>query len=205
MRDLDKALADIASIRSQLAAGTMFRGFGPAVIAATGGLALLTMIAQWIWPDALDDDVLAFIVVWMISAFLSVMLIGVEMHARSRRHHGGLADQMIFNAIELFLPAAIAGIALAVVFTRFNPDQVWMLPGLWQILMALGLFASVRMLPRAISLVASWYFLAGVTVLILASADQQLSPLLMGLPFVIGQLAMAAVLHFACGGADGED
>ena len=35
MRDLDKALADIIAIRSQLAAGTAFRGYGPAAIAAT--------------------------------------------------------------------------------------------------------------------------------------------------------------------------
>jgi len=36
MRDLDKALADIGEIRSQIAAGTAFRGYGPATMAATG-------------------------------------------------------------------------------------------------------------------------------------------------------------------------
>jgi hypothetical protein len=40
MRDLDKALADIFAIRSQIAAGTAFRGYGAATVAATGGLAL---------------------------------------------------------------------------------------------------------------------------------------------------------------------
>ena len=30
MRDLDKALADISAIRSQIAAGTAFRGYGSA-------------------------------------------------------------------------------------------------------------------------------------------------------------------------------
>jgi len=33
-------LADIFAIRSQIAAGTAFRGYGPAAVAATGGLAL---------------------------------------------------------------------------------------------------------------------------------------------------------------------
>src|SRR5262249_21327282 len=46
MRDLDKALADIGAIRSQLAAGTAFRGYGPATIAATSGIALTTAILQ---------------------------------------------------------------------------------------------------------------------------------------------------------------
>ena len=40
MRDLDKALADILAIRSQIAAGTAFRGYGPATVAATAGVAL---------------------------------------------------------------------------------------------------------------------------------------------------------------------
>src|SRR5258705_4916720 len=49
MRDLDKALADIFAIRSQIAAGTAFRGYGPATVAATGGFALLTALLQIFW------------------------------------------------------------------------------------------------------------------------------------------------------------
>ena len=46
MRDLDKALADIIAIRSQLAAGTAFRGYGPATMAATAVVALATAAIQ---------------------------------------------------------------------------------------------------------------------------------------------------------------
>jgi len=46
MRDLEKALADISEIRSQMARGTEFRGYGPATLAATGGLALLAAAGQ---------------------------------------------------------------------------------------------------------------------------------------------------------------
>src|SRR5260370_1683744 len=49
MRDLDKALADIFAIRSQIAAGTAFRGYGPATIAATGGFAPFTPPPQFLW------------------------------------------------------------------------------------------------------------------------------------------------------------
>ena len=52
MRDLDKALADIIAIRSQLAAGTAFAGYGPAAIAATAGVALVTAAAQYLWLHA---------------------------------------------------------------------------------------------------------------------------------------------------------
>ena len=40
MKDLERALADITAIRSQMARGTQFRGYGPVTVAATGVLAL---------------------------------------------------------------------------------------------------------------------------------------------------------------------
>ncbi len=36
MRDVNKALSDILEIRSRIAAGTAFRGYGPLAIAITG-------------------------------------------------------------------------------------------------------------------------------------------------------------------------
>ena len=47
MRDLDKALADILAIRTQIAAGTAFRGYGPAAMAITGALALAVTLLQY--------------------------------------------------------------------------------------------------------------------------------------------------------------
>ena len=41
MPDLHKALAEIDAIRTQVARGTEFRGYGPATVALTGLLALL--------------------------------------------------------------------------------------------------------------------------------------------------------------------
>lgn len=205
MRDLDRALADITSIRSQLAAGTMFRGFGPAVMAVTGCLAVVTAAAQSIWPNALASEPSVFLACWVGTAVVSAALIGAEMLARSRRHHAGLADAMILNAVEQFLPAGFAGAAIACVLLRFAPETLWMLPGLWQLLVALGVFASVRSLPRQIMLVGAWYFVAGVGVLIVASDSHALSPWMMGLPFAVGQLLMAAVLHLASGEPHGED
>lgn len=199
MRDLDRALADIANIRSHLAAGTMFRGFGAAVMAVTGLLAVAIAGAQTIWPEALAGDALTMLVGWVATAVVSAVLVVAEMLARSRRHHGGLADAMIWNAIQQFLPAGFAGGAVGLVLARFAPDSLWILPGLWQVLVALGIFASLRTMPPLITLVGAWYFVAGIAVMIMASSADQLSPWLMGLPFAVGQFLMAAVLHFASG------
>jgi len=205
MSDLDKALADIIAIRSQLAAGTAFRGYGPVAMAATGAVAFGTALAQFVWLDDPTAHPLAFLLGWAAAAALSALIIWVEMLARSRRHHSGLADAMIYQAVEQFLPSAVAGILLAAMLWKFAPDALWMLPGLWQVLVSLGVFASVRSLPRSVALGGAFYFLAGFTVLILASQSHTLSPWTMGLPFAIGQSLMAAILHFASGALDAED
>ncbi|ABD07392.1 conserved hypothetical protein [Rhodopseudomonas palustris HaA2] len=204
MSDLDKALADIFAIRSQIAAGTAFRGYGPAALAGTAGLALVTTIAQSLWLDDPNSHLLAFFLGWIATALLSAMMIWLEMRARSRRHHSGLADAMIHQAVEQFVPAGVAGALLGVTLWKFAPGTLWMLPGLWQILVGLGIFASVRMLPRPVALVGAWYFVAGFSVLALSSESAAVSPLAMGVPFVVGQLLMAAVLRFASGDDDAE-
>ena len=205
MRDLDKALADIIAIRSQLAAGTAFRGYGPAAMAATGGVALLTAVLQYVWLDDPSGHPLTFFCGWAAAALLSALMIWVEMQARSRRHHSGLADAMIHQAVEQFLPAGIAGVLLAVMLWKFAPETLWMLPGLWQILVSLGMFASVRSLPRSVAFAGAWYFIAGFVVLVIASHGHALSPWTMGRPFVIGQLLMATIIHFASGESDAEE
>ena len=205
MRDLDKALADIIAIRSQLAAGTGFRGYGPATIAATSGIALVTAILQHFLLSDPTANPLAFFFGWGAAALLSAAMIWIEMLARTRRHHSGLADAMIHQAVEQFLPAGIAGVLLAVMLWKFAPETLWMLPGLWQILVSLGLFASVRSLPRTVAFAGAWYFISGFTTVLLASQNHALSPWTMGLPFVIGQLLMATIIHFASGERDAEE
>jgi hypothetical protein len=205
MRDLDKALADIVAIRSQIAAGTAFRGYGPATLAATGGVALLMALAQSFWLGDPTGYPLTFLFGWAAAALLSAALIGGEMRARSRRHHSGLADAMIHQAVEQFLPAGVAGVLLAVMLWKFAPETLWLLPGLWQVLVSLGVFASVRSLPRSVALAGAWYFIAGFVVLLLSSQSHALSPWTMGLPFAIGQSLLAAILYFASGDADAED
>ncbi|HUL04730.1 MAG TPA: hypothetical protein VLV76_00250 [Candidatus Acidoferrum sp.] len=203
MRDLHKALADIGNIRLQLAAGTMFRGFGPWVIALTGLLALLTAAVQAVWLDARTGAIL-FLGTWVAVAVVAAVLIGLEMLARTRRHHAGLADAALFNAVEHFVPFGAAGAVIALILLRFAPETVWMLPGLWQMLIGLGLFASLRFLPRAVAIAGAWYFLAGAAALMLAAETRSLSPWAMGVPFGIGQFLLAAILHVAYGDDDVE-
>ena len=205
MLDLDKALADITAIRSQMARGAEFRGYGPATIAATGVLAVGAAAAQAFWlPDPAAEP-LAYLALWGATALLSAILIGCEMVARTRRIHSGLADEMIHAATEQFVPAGVAVVLLTVVLYRFSAQNLWMLPGLWQIVFSLGLFAACRSLPRPMFAAAVWYLATGLASLAFANGAHAFSPLAMAVPYGLGQFYIAVVLRLTSGAGDAED
>jgi hypothetical protein len=204
MRDLDKALADITAIRSQMARGAEFRGYGPMTVAATGVLAVAAAGAQALWLPDPAADVLAYLALWVATAVICAILIGIEMVARTRRIHSGLADEMIHAATEQFIPAGVAGVLLTVVLYRFAPQSLWMLPGLWQIVFSLGIFASCRSLPRAMFGAGVWYLAAGLASLAFANDARAFSPYAMAVPYGLGQLYIAIVLYRSVGAQDAE-
>jgi hypothetical protein len=111
---------------------------------------------------------------------------------------------MIQSAVEQLLPALVTGALLTFVLFQFAPQSVWMLPGLWQIVLSLGIFSSCRSLPAPLIAIGFWYLGTGLTCLVLASNAQAFSPWAMGLPFGLGQLLSAALIYFV-GAADAED
>jgi hypothetical protein len=204
MRDLDKALADITAIRSQMARGAEFRGYGPATVAATAGLAVIAAVAQAIWLPVPAGNPFAYAMLWGATAVVSFTMIGFEMVARTRRIHSGLADEMIHAATEQFIPAGVAGLLLTVVLFQYAPQSLWMLPGLWQIVFSLGLFASCRLLPRPMFAAAVWYLAAGLASLAFANDAHAFSPYAMAIPYGAGQLLIALVLYRGNGAANVE-
>jgi hypothetical protein len=195
MRDLERALNDIQAMRSQIALGTEFRGYGPAAFATTGVLGALAALLQSLWIENPAAEILAYLGLWIATALLSAVIIGIDVVTRSRRVHSGLADKMVQSAAEQLLPAAVAGGLLTVVLVRYAPQSLWMLPGLWQIVLSLGVFAACRMLPAPLFAVAVWYLGTGLACLAFASDAHALSPWAMGLPFGIGQLLTAALIY----------
>jgi hypothetical protein len=195
LSDLRQALAKINAIRTQVARDTQFRGYGPISIAASGILALLVAAIQS-RQITRGEDFIHSLLVWVGTAAVTIALTSTETIRRTRKVHSGLANEMIRLAIEQFLPAIIVGVLLTVVLTRVAPQNLWMLPGLWQLLFSLGVFASCRFLPRQTIVVAFWYLAAGLVCLVLQSGSKSFSPWTMGIPFGIGQLMVAAVLRF---------
>jgi hypothetical protein len=203
LSDLRQALAEINAIRTQVARDTQFRGYGPVSIAASGVLALSVAALQSRFSRE-GFEFPAFLSVWVVTAATTVVMTAIETIFRSRRVHSGLANQMLYAAVEQFLPAVIIGILLTVVVMRVAPRDDWMLPGLWQLMFSLGIFASCRFLPRPMMAVAVWYLVCGLTCLTFESEAKVISPWIMGIPFGLGQLGVAGVLRF-CFDGSGDD
>lgn len=195
MTELRQALDDISAIRSQVARGTQFRGYGPLSIASSGILAMLVAAAESRWGAA-APHLNVFLAIWISTAAVAIFLSALETIFRVQRVHSGLALEMIQAAVEQFLPCMVVGLLLTVVLMQIASQDSWMLPGLWAVIFSLGVFASCRFLPRQMFAVGAWYLAAGLVSLLVAAGHHALLPWAMGLPFGIGQLLVAAVLQF---------
>jgi hypothetical protein len=193
MNDLDKALGDISSIRREMAQSTQFRGYGPVTLATTGALALLASAAQVVWLPEPAHRMQAYLALWISTAVLGSSFTGAQMYRRSRRMHSGLSDEMIQMAVEQFLPSVGAGALVTLTLFLFTPSVLWMLPGLWQVIFSLGVFASCRFLPRPMMAAGAWYLLSGLICISLGDS-RALAPWTMGVGYGAAQLLVACIL-----------
>jgi hypothetical protein len=115
-----------------------------------------------------------------------------------------MAANMLSSALRLVLPFAAAGTVISFVILRYAPATVWMLPGLWQIFIALVGFSALSNVPRMLGWVAVWYLLCGGIVLGLAGSSGTLSPWMMGIPLTVGQAAVALILSLPGRERDGQ-
>ncbi|HEX8757570.1 MAG TPA: hypothetical protein VF745_14630 [Steroidobacteraceae bacterium] len=195
MPDLREALSEIRSIRGHVARSMEFRGYGPITLASTGLLAIILASIQKLWAIDLEHEPARFLTMWIGAAAVSLTFIGIETVARARRIHSLMAMQMLHAAVEQFLPAIVAGILLTAVVARAAPQSLWMLPGLWQMLFSLGVFASRSFLPHGTFWIGVWYLATGMACLAIGP-DVAASPWEMGIPFGIGHVMVAGVLQF---------
>ena len=193
--ELREALTQISEIRLQLARTEVFRGLRALPVAMSGLLALAAAGFQAAWVSRPAEQLSAYLTLWIGAAVVSAVAAGTEMALRWRTATSPWAREKTWLAVEQFLPCLAAGGLLTFVVVRSAPEGAWMLPGLWQILFSLGIFASCRLLPRALFGVAVFYLASGLASLALARGELAFSPWAMGLPFGTGQLLAAAVLY----------
>jgi hypothetical protein len=194
--ELHEALSQIAEIRSQMARTEVFRGYRALPVAFSGVLAIAGSLAQAAWITDPIERLGAYLTLWVGAAVLSALAAGAAMLDRRRRSASAWGREATRLALDLFTPSVVAGGLVTAVVVFAAPEGVWALPGLWQVLFSLGLFASCRLLPRPIWFVAVFYLASGVTCLGLARGESALSPWAMGVPFGVGQLLASAILYW---------
>jgi len=192
--ELRDAISQLSHIRAQMARSERLRGLRAVPVGISGLMALGAAALQ---PVIVPDPAAQFglyLVLWVGVASLSAFTGFLEMAARCRFSASSLTRATTYLSLEQFLPSVVAGIAVTSVITLRAPEQVWMLPGLWQLLFGLGVFSFARLLPRPVLLIAAYYLATGSGVLCLGSFA--LEPWAMGLPFGAGQLFTAGILYW---------
>ena len=91
--------------------------------------------------------------------------------------------------------AVVARALVTVALLELASGDLWMLPGLWHIFFALGVFASCRFLPRPTFMVGVWYLACGLACLALAAPTHANSPWALGIPYGVGHLLVAAIIQ----------
>lgn len=204
MTELNQALVDIRTIRRQVAETTEFRGYGPLTLSATAVVAMVAGAVQLRWlpePAAHPEE---YVALWLATGVLCAALIATQMLTRARRLHSGMADEMIRMAVAQFLPAAFAGAILPFVLLNVTHEVFWMLPGLWQIIFGLGVFASCRCLPRPMFVVGMWFLLTGLACIAVGDS-RVLMPGTMSGSYAIGMILVAAIHYFSAKKAPSDE
>jgi hypothetical protein len=194
--ELHEALSQIAEIRARVAATEQFRGYRAVPVGITGGLAMFTAALQsWILPEP-TSHFYSYLALWLTTAFFAALAAISGVWWRWRVVSRPLTQQLTRLAIAQFLPCLLAGALVTLAVARHAPQVGWMLPGLWQVLFSMGIFASFRLLPRPIVAIGFFYMISGVLNLAMTSENMGFSPWAMGLPFGVGQLATAGILYW---------
>ncbi|HEY7118289.1 MAG TPA: hypothetical protein VH475_17000 [Tepidisphaeraceae bacterium] len=192
--ELHEALSQISQIRQQMARTAVFRGYRSATAAFSAAVAIGTALAQSMLLPQAHRNVKGYLVFWLVAALLSVAAAATEMILRCVKSHSPLQKELTIQAAEQFVPSLVTGALLTLCMVLFAHDEVWLLPGLWAILFALGVFASRRVLPGAISIVGGYYLLAGLLCIALTDGVTAFWPWTMALIFAPGQILAAVIL-----------
>jgi hypothetical protein len=188
--DVARALERIAEIHGHLDRGEVYRGYHPMLVALTGLLGIAAAAAQpWLLPFA---DGPAFLGYWIAIAALNLVVHWSTM-VHGYLHEDELARRRTRRVVGQFVPSVAAG-AMVTAGLASIPASTPILPGIWSITFALGVFSSRPYLPRYIGWVGLWYLAGGGLLLALAPSTFALLGACLGAVFGCGQLGAALVL-----------
>jgi hypothetical protein len=202
--DLHQAIAQVSEIRDHLARAQVYRGYRSLTVGFSGLAGLIAASIQAWWLPQPTANLEAYVALWVGAAAISLLVVGVEIWSRVRAPDMAFARRTTLFAMEQFQPSLVAGGLLTLIIVDRARESVWMLPGLWALLFSLGIFASCRLLPRAVAIAGAWYMIGAILALMYGDGEAALSPWIMGITFGGGQLLTAVILHITLERTKGE-
>jgi hypothetical protein len=191
--EVSQALADLAEVRSRLAAVQRFRGLSGWAAAASGIAALLAGLLQTLtlpYP-ATTADVVDYATIWALCLAFG-LAVNYGAIALWVARHWSLRTQAELRTVGMTIaPAIVAGGAFTAALLMHHLPG--MLPGVWCVCYALGLLASRAMVPRGVLAVAALFAASGIA-LLFAHELSALRWWVMPATFGIGQLAIGAII-----------
>ena len=194
--ELREALTQIAEIRTRIAETERFRGYRAVPVAASG---VAAAVAGFVQSRLKVDPVLNlgdYLTIWVSTAAIAALIAGSGIWLRFHSGVDRLAREMTWLAVGQFAPCLGAGALVTIAIVRHAPEHAALLPGLWQVFFSLGVFASCRLLPKAIALIGVFYLIAGVYNLMQSHDDSAFTPWAMAIPFGLGQFGTGALLYW---------
>ena len=193
--EIRDALGQIAEIRQQMARNEVFRGYRSLSVGSVGVLGVLAAIAQPHLVPTPASDLSAYLTLWISVAAAAVLLVAFGLWRRVRTTDSTMERHSTLLSAEQFLPCIAVGALATLAIYRGAPEAGWMLPGLWSLLFSLGVFASVRQLPRQVFWVGAYFTACGFGCLLWGRGANAFSPWQMGISFGGGLLIGAAILY----------
>lgn len=189
---LDKALEQISEIHAQVLKAEVFRGYRAVTMLVTAAIAVVAAALQ---PSVLGlPTPMAFVLYWACVAALSASICVFDM-CRSAQVTAQRGQRWrTLQVVSQSVPALLVGAVTTAILIQ-RPGYGSVLPGLWAMFFALGIWSSRPYLPRAIGVVALFYMLAGTWQMSQMDGAFMPSQWGMGLTFGLGQLGLAVVLY----------
>lgn len=193
---LNEAVRQISDIHRQTMLSGVFRGYRSLTVGFTGLVGVAAALLQPCWVQSPATELGRYLALWVGVAAVNLLLTGAELWWRANGCDSRLVWRQTHLAVSQFAPCLAVGGLLTLCIYRASPEAAWMLPGLWSLVFALGIFSSLRLLPRQAAWVAWYFVLCGCACLLWGRGEDPLAPWQMGVTFGGGQLFGAAVLYW---------
>jgi hypothetical protein len=191
--EVSRALADLEEVRSRLVAIQRFRGWsgGAAVMSGTAALTIGAYQFLALPYPATAVDASRYVAMWL-ACLIFALAVNYGAIALWLARNWTLRARCELRTVGMTIaPAILTGGLLTAALV--NRHLYGLLPGLWCVCYAMGLFASRAMVPRGVLAVAALFGTAG-TALLFAQDINALRWWVMPATFGVGQLLIGALV-----------